>query len=114
MVRIEQQKNSEQKIANFWETQKPRVEKFIKYNFKDVKTITFTKIENDPLGSNLFGYINNDKEMDFDVSVSLGTGETEFNTGISYSEKMGELEKYPKVIPLSEIENHKKKTNESS
>ncbi|MFC0233897.1 DUF1433 domain-containing protein [Vagococcus entomophilus] len=108
-VRIEQQKDSEQKIANFWETQKPRVEKFIKYNFKNINSITYTNIEKTPFSTVQNGYINNDKNLYFDVSVSIGTGEKEFESNISHSGNLDSYVKYPEFIPVSQIDNRKKK-----
>jgi len=39
-----------QKEEQFWKRQEARVEKYIRYNIKDVKSITFTNNEVDPMG----------------------------------------------------------------
>ncbi|PFR25932.1 DUF1433 domain-containing protein, partial [Bacillus cereus] len=62
------QKEIEEK---FWNEQKERVEKYIHYNIKEVKSITFTKNDVSPMGvPSVEGYINNDKELWFDASIS--------------------------------------------
>ncbi|MFC0233895.1 DUF1433 domain-containing protein [Vagococcus entomophilus] len=112
MIRVEQQKKSEQKVEAFWETQKPRVEKFIRYNYTDVNSITFTKITNSPLGTALHGFINNDKKLNFFVSVSLASGEIKFEDDISGA--LWEREKYNEVIPVSKIDEHEKQQEKAS
>ncbi|MGS0534217.1 DUF1433 domain-containing protein (plasmid) [Bacillus mycoides] len=62
------QKEKEEK---FWKEQEARVEKYIHYNIKDVKSITFTKKDVSPMGvPSVEGYINNDKELWFIASIS--------------------------------------------
>ena len=62
------QKEKEEK---FWKTQETRVEKYIHYNIKDVKSITFTKQELNPMGiPTIKGYINGDQELWFVASIS--------------------------------------------
>ncbi|QWI41465.1 DUF1433 domain-containing protein [Bacillus mycoides] len=62
------QKEKEEK---FWKEQEARVEKYIHYNIKDVKSITFTKKDVSPMGvPSIEGYINNDKELWFIASIS--------------------------------------------
>ncbi|MGG0079631.1 DUF1433 domain-containing protein [Bacillus wiedmannii] len=62
------QKEKEEK---FWKTQETRVEKYIHYNIKDVKAITFTKQELNPMGiPTIKGYINGDQELWFVASIS--------------------------------------------
>ena len=39
-----------EKEEQFWKRQEARVEKYIRYNIKDVKSITFTNNEVDPMG----------------------------------------------------------------
>ena len=70
------------------ERAKERVEKYIHYNIKDVKSITFTKNDVSPMGvPSVEGYINNDKELWFDASIST-TDKFEDKFGCS-----GELDK---------------------
>ena len=62
------QKEKEEK---FWKTQETRVEKYIHYNIKDVKSITFTKHEVNLMGiPTIKGYINGDQELWFVASIS--------------------------------------------
>ncbi|EOO32828.1 DUF1433 domain-containing protein [Bacillus mycoides] len=63
------QKEEEEK---FWKVQEARVEKYIRYNTQDVKSITFTEKSVSPMGvPRLKGYINNNnKELDFIARVS--------------------------------------------
>ncbi|PFL28125.1 hypothetical protein COJ16_28880 [Bacillus cereus] len=92
------QKEKEEK---FWNEQKERVEKYIHYNIKDVKSIKFTKNDVSPMGvPSVEGYINNDKELWFDASIST-TDKFEDKFGCS-----GELDKMIKkpAKSVSEIE----------
>ncbi|MGH1049375.1 MULTISPECIES: DUF1433 domain-containing protein [Bacillus] len=62
------QKEEEEK---FWKVQEARVEKYIRYNTQDIKSITFTEKSVSPMGvPRLKGYINNNKELDFIARVS--------------------------------------------
>ncbi|EEM97747.1 MULTISPECIES: DUF1433 domain-containing protein [Bacillus cereus group] len=62
------QKEKEEK---FWKDQETRIEKYIHYNIQDVKSITFTKHDISPMGvPSVEGYINDDKELWFDASIS--------------------------------------------
>ena len=62
------QKDEEEK---FWKVQEARVEKYIRYNIQDVKSITFTEKSVSPMGvPRLKGYINNNKELDFIARIS--------------------------------------------
>ncbi|QQP80518.1 DUF1433 domain-containing protein [Bacillus sp. TK-2] len=55
----------------FWKVQEARVEKYIRYNIQDVKSITFTEKSVSPMGvPRLKGYINNNKELDFIARIS--------------------------------------------
>ncbi|WP_074626358.1 DUF1433 domain-containing protein [Bacillus cereus] len=99
------QKEIEEK---FWNEQKERVEKYIHYNIKDVKSITFTKNDVSPMGvPSVEGYINNDKELWFDASIST-TDKFEDKFGCS-----GELDKMikkpAKSVPEIEKEEKEKK-----
>ncbi|ARC29620.1 MULTISPECIES: DUF1433 domain-containing protein [Bacillus] len=101
------QKEKEEK---FWKTQETRVEKYIHYNIQDVKSITFTKHDISPMGvPSVEGYINDDKELWFDASIST-TDNFEDKFGCS-----GELyDKYVKKPEksVSEIEKEEKAKNQ--
>ncbi|MBY7136991.1 DUF1433 domain-containing protein [Bacillus sp. 12RED03] len=100
------QKEIEEK---FWKTQETRVEKYIHYNIKDVKSITFTKKDVSPMGvPSVEGYINNDKELNFSASISTTKN---FEDKLSRSGKLGELVKKPEKS-VSEIEKEEKAKNQ--
>ncbi|PGU03309.1 hypothetical protein COD21_27270 [Bacillus cereus] len=98
------QKEKEEE-EEFWKVQEARVEKYIHYNIEDVKSITFTKNDVSPMGvPSVEGYINNDKELWFDASIST-TDKFEDKFGCS-----GELDKMIKkpAKSVSEIEEEEK------
>ncbi|MES9694967.1 hypothetical protein CN639_20295 [Bacillus toyonensis] len=89
----------------FWKQQETRIEKYIRYNIKDVQSITFTKYEVNPMGvPSVDGYINNDKELNFSASISTTKN---FEDKLSRSGKLGELVKKPEKS-VSEIEKEEK------
>ncbi|MED1093839.1 DUF1433 domain-containing protein [Bacillus paramycoides] len=96
------QKEKEEK---FWKDQEARVEKYIRYNIKGVKSITFTKYETSPMGvPRLKGYINNDQQLDFIARISTTENyEDKFNCS-------GELDKLIEkpAKSVSEIEKEEK------
>ncbi|MBG9533228.1 DUF1433 domain-containing protein [Bacillus cereus] len=96
------QKEKEEK---FWKVQEARVEKYIHYNIKDVKSITFREHKVSPMGvPHIRGYINGDKALWFDAGI--GTTENfEDDFGCS-----GELDKLIKKTDksVSEIEKEEK------
>ncbi|CAG9611962.1 hypothetical protein BACCIP111899_01134 [Bacillus rhizoplanae] len=61
------QKEKEEK---FWKEQEARVEKYIHYNIKDVRSITFEEHGVSPMGvPYLNGYINKDTELNFNANI---------------------------------------------
>ena len=53
------------------EKQEARVEKYIRYNIKDVQSIKFKEHSVSPMGvPRLKGYINNNEELDFIAHIS--------------------------------------------
>jgi hypothetical protein len=97
------QKEKEEK---FWNEQKERVEKYIHYNIKDVKSITFTEKGVSPMGvPRIKGYINNNKELDFIASISTTEN---FEDKFTRSGKLGKLIKNPEKS-VSEIQKEEKK-----
>ncbi|MGG0274962.1 DUF1433 domain-containing protein [Bacillus rhizoplanae] len=59
-----------EKEEQFWKEQEARVEKYIHYNIKDVKSITFEEHGVSPMGvPYLNGYINKDKELNFTAKI---------------------------------------------
>ncbi|EJR36093.1 DUF1433 domain-containing protein [Bacillus mycoides] len=100
------QKEKEEK---FWKTQEARVEKYIRYNIEDVKSITFTKKDVSPMGvPYLEGHINNNKELDFIARISTTEN---FEDKFTRSGKLGKLIKDPEKS-VSEIEKEEKAKNQ--
>ncbi|MGH1049374.1 MULTISPECIES: DUF1433 domain-containing protein [Bacillus] len=96
------QKEEEEK---FWKVQEARVEKYIRYNIQDVKSITFTEKSVSPMGvPSIEGYINDDKELWFDASISTTEN---FEDKFSRSGELGKLIKNPEKS-VSEIEKEEK------
>ena len=100
------QKEKEEK---FWKEQKARVEKYIHYNVKDVKSITFTKHEVNPMGiPSIKGYINDNQELWFVASISTTEN---FEDHFGRSGELGKLIKDPEKS-VSEIEKEEKGKNQ--
>ena len=96
------QKEKEEK---FWSEQEARVEKFIRYNVKDVNSITFKEHSVTPMGvPHISGYINNNKELWFDASISTTEN---FEEDFGCSGELDELIKKPDKS-VSEIEKEEK------
>ncbi|HHB2169753.1 DUF1433 domain-containing protein [Bacillus cereus] len=94
-----------EKEEKFWKTQEIRVEKYIHYNIKDVKSITFTEHETSPMGiPRLKGYINNDQQLDFVARISTTEN---FEDQFDRSGELGKLIKQPEKS-VSEIEKEEK------
>lgn len=90
----------------FWKKQEARVEKYIRYNVKDVKSITFTKREITPMGiPHINGYINQDDKLWFIASVSTTK---DFEEQLTRSGELGKLIKDPEKS-VSEIEKEEKR-----
>ncbi|MBZ4224039.1 DUF1433 domain-containing protein [Bacillus wiedmannii] len=90
----------------FWKVQEARVTKYIHYNVKDVKSITFTKQDVSPMGvPKLKGYINKDENLWFIAHIST-TENFEDDFGCS-GELYDNYVKKPKKS-VSEIEKEEK------
>ncbi|MCU5097966.1 DUF1433 domain-containing protein [Bacillus wiedmannii] len=95
--------------AKFWKVQEARVEKYIRYNIQDVKSITFTEKSVSPMGvPRLKGYINNNKELDFIARISTTEN---FEGQFTRSGKLGKLIKDPEKS-VSEIEKEEKEKHQ--
>ncbi|WP_044796013.1 DUF1433 domain-containing protein [Bacillus cereus] len=100
-----------EKEEEFWKVQEARVEKYIHYNIKDVKSITFTENKISPMGvPHIKGYINNNKELDFIASISTTEN---FEDKFTRSGELDEMIKKP-AKSVSEIEKEEKEKNKSS
>lgn len=96
-----------EKEEQFWKKQEVRIEKYIRYNVNDVKSITFTKREITPMGvPHIKGYINKNEKLWFVASVSTTKNfEDKFGcSGELYDNYMKKPEK-----SVSEIEKEEKK-----
>jgi hypothetical protein len=101
-MRDQKEKEVKAEESAFWEKQKPRIELYFQYNFKDVKTFTYTKTGQTPMGIYIEGYINDNPKYDFSANV-LG-GEEKFNGDVSYSKNLLEdLGKYSVNKNVEEI-----------
>ena len=94
-----------EKEEQFWKRQGARVEKYIHHNVKNVKSITFTEHKVNPMGiPYIKGYINDDKELWFNASISTTEN---FEDKFSRSGELGKLIKDPEKS-VSEIEKEEK------
>ncbi|MET3198036.1 DUF1433 domain-containing protein [Bacillus cereus] len=101
--------NQKEKEEKFWKAQEARVEKYIHYNIKNVKSITFTENKISPMGvPHIKGYINNNKELDFIASISTTKN---FENKFTRSGELDEMIKKP-VKSVSEIEKEEKEKNQ--
>jgi len=101
---LEYLKHKEQK-EKFWKIQEARVTKYIHYNVKDVKSITFTEHETSPMGiPRLKGYINNNQQLDFVARISTTEN---FEDQFDRSGELGKLIKQPEKS-VSKIEKEEK------
>ncbi|MGV2527204.1 UNVERIFIED_CONTAM: DUF1433 domain-containing protein [Bacillus thuringiensis] len=97
--------NKKEQEEKFWKIQESRIEKYIHYNIENVESITLSDHSVSPMGvPSVEGYINNDKELWFDASIST-TDKFEDKFGCS-----GELDKMIKkpAKSVSEIEKEEK------
>ena len=100
------QKEQEEK---FWKVQEARVEKYIHYNIKDVRTITFKEHSVSPMGvPRLKGYINNDEKLDFIARISTTEN---FEDKFTCSGELDEMIKKP-AKSVSEIQKEEKEKRE--
>ncbi|MGY3779251.1 DUF1433 domain-containing protein [Isobaculum melis] len=52
------------------ESEGPRIEKYLKYNFKDIKSVTFTDVVMNPTGiPHIHGYVNDDAHLGFSAGI---------------------------------------------
>ncbi|ARC29619.1 DUF1433 domain-containing protein [Bacillus toyonensis] len=94
-----------EKEEQFWKVQEARVEKYIRYNIEDVKSITFTKKDVSPMGvPYLEGHINHNEELDFIASISTTEN---FEDDFTRSGELGKLIKKP-ANSVSKIEKEEK------
>nr|WP_246369343.1 DUF1433 domain-containing protein [Listeria rustica] len=50
--------------------EKPRIEKYLKYNYENIDSVTVTEVVHNPTGiPHIMGYVNGDKKLSFDAGV---------------------------------------------
>ncbi|MCX2827804.1 DUF1433 domain-containing protein [Bacillus pseudomycoides] len=97
--------NQKEKEEKVWKAQEARVEKYIRYNIQDVKSITFIEHKISPMGvPHIKGYINDNRELWFDAG--LDDNDT-FDRKLGRSGELGKLIKKPEKS-VSEIEKEEK------
>lgn len=100
----------------YMKEQKPRIEKFLKYHYNHMNSVTLTSTQKNPMGGfSIKGYINNDKNLAITVPVLSIDTDIEYVDGLN-----GEFIDKPTQFPgknsksVSEIEAEEKTTISSS
>lgn len=56
--------------TKFLNEEKPRIEKYLKYNYENIETVTLTKVVVTPMGvPHIEGFVNNNPDMNFDAGI---------------------------------------------
>jgi len=56
--------------TKFLNEEKPRIEKYLKYNYENIETVTFTEVKIHPTGvPHIIGYVNGDESTYFDAGI---------------------------------------------
>ena len=112
LVMSQQKEQETREVAEeeFWEKQKPRIETFFRYNYRNIESFHYTGTSQDPMGISIEGYVNGDKKLNFSATV---TGyETQFSDNSTVSEELGRLSKEPGTYKtVDEIENEQKEND---
>ncbi|GLV66641.1 hypothetical protein Bmyc01_53100 [Bacillus mycoides] len=106
---VKEKQVEEQK--RFMAEQKIRIEKFLKYNYNNVHSVTLTGMHKNPTGVvHIEGYINGNKDLGIDASVESEKG-IEFADGLSeeFYDKNKKPELGDKSKSVSEIEAEEKR-----
>ena len=93
------------KIDEYVERQKPRIEKYLKYNYDNIDSITITGTSKNPMGGfSIKGYINDDKNLTILAKASLDS-DIENVDGLpsSFYDKYKKKELNGKAVPVSKI-----------
>ncbi|PER24691.1 hypothetical protein CN485_21925 [Bacillus cereus] len=100
-----------EELKKYMAEQKIRIEKYLKYNYNNVHSVTLTDIHRNPTGVvHINGYINGDKDLEIDASVVSEKG-IEFVGGLSeeFDDKNYKTELGGKLKSVSEIEEEEKR-----
>ena len=101
---MEKKKNDELNM----EAQKKRIENYIKYNYKNIESVTFTDSKTVPTGGTYInGYVNNNKDIGFSGWLTPDV----FEGGIDTSIELEKLSKFEKNKSPEEIEKKLEKTS---
>ncbi|MGY3779244.1 DUF1433 domain-containing protein [Isobaculum melis] len=108
MKHQENQEVEQQKIEQiFWDEQKVRIEEYIKYNFNDIESITFTKTDKTPMSVGIHGYVNGDEKKLYFIAP-IYNEEDKFDTDLTTVSKLGKLAKnishFFSVTEIEELE----------
>lgn len=84
------------------ETEGPRIEKYLKYNYKGIDSITFTTVKMNPTGvPHIIGYVNNNKDMNFNAGIY----KNHFSRSLDFFDKIPEYKNKDGLVKsVSEIE----------
>lgn len=85
----------------FLETQKPRIETYFRYNYKDIHSFHYKEITENPMGIMIDGYVNENPDLYF--SAVVAGYQSEFNDYVIVSDELGQLEKAYKDKSVDEI-----------
>ncbi|TGA96575.1 DUF1433 domain-containing protein [Sporolactobacillus shoreae] len=92
----------------FIKDQEIRITEFYQYNVPSFKAITFTGNRTLPTGSvSIYGYINSNKKLSFSATISLGSGEKNFEADGGFTDELDQLMRKD-VKTVSQIEKIKK------
>lgn len=85
-----------------------RIEKYLKYNYKDINSITFTDVKINPTGiPHIMGYVNNNEDMNFNAGIY----KEHFSRALDFFDKIPEYKNKDGLIKsVTEIE--KEEANE--
>ncbi|MBC1604443.1 DUF1433 domain-containing protein [Listeria rocourtiae] len=81
----------------------PRIEKYLKYNYKDIHSVTITGVDNSPTGiPHILGYVNDNKKLSFNAGIY----DEHFETALNPSGDSFPHTKLPdhETLTVSEIE----------
>ncbi|ARM71654.1 putative secreted protein [Listeria monocytogenes] len=85
----------------FLSEESPRIEKYLKYNYKNIENVTFTNVDVTGMGTPYIeGYVNGDKDLY--ITASIYGKHFEKNVGMPI--KMYEWAKFSTDKSVSEIE----------
>ncbi|WP_036080368.1 DUF1433 domain-containing protein [Listeria cornellensis] len=107
IMKEKENQKAEDELAELIAIEKPRIEKYFKYNFIGVNQVTVTGAEIHPTGiPHIKGYVNNDKDLYFNAAVH----KDHFDGDLSIPYELEEKQKSD--LSVLEIEEHEKGNKE--